>query len=87
LRPATPVAQAAPCQSEDKSSDTAADMKTMILENGSVDLRSMLQKVEHRVIDAALDLSEGSVSQAADMLRMKRTTLIGRMQKLGIRAC
>lgn len=87
LRPATPVAQTAPCQSVDKSSDTAADMKTMILENGSVDLRSMLQKVEHRVIDAALDLSEGSVSQAADMLRMKRTTLIGRMQKLGIRAC
>jgi DNA-binding NtrC family response regulator len=46
----------------------------------------MVQKVEHRIIDAALDLSDGSVSQAAEMLHLKRTTLIGRMQKLGIRA-
>ena len=74
-------------ETTDKSGDTVADMKTMILEKGVVDLRSMLQKVEQRVIDAALDLSDGSVSQAADMLRLKRTTLIGRMQKLGIRAC
>jgi len=67
--------------------DTATEMRSMILETGSVDLRTMLQKVEHRVIDAALDLSDGSVSQAAEMLRLKRTTLIGRMQKLGMRAC
>lgn len=70
-----------------QGNDTATDMKAMILETGSVDLRCMLQKVEHRLIDAALDLSDGSVSQAADMLRLKRTTLIGRMQKLGIRTC
>lgn len=76
------------CTSDDDSPrDTAAEMKAMILETGSVDLRTMLQKVEHRVIDAALDLSDGSVSQAADMLRLKRTTLIGRMQKLGMRGC
>ena len=87
FRPAAPAVQTAPGTSAERSGDTIADMKAMILENGSVDLRSMLQKVEHRVIDAALDLSEGSVSQAADMLRLKRTTLIGRMQKLGIRTC
>ena len=69
------------------SGDTMADMKGMLLGSGSLDLRSMLQKIEHRVIDAALDLSEGSVSQAADMLQLKRTTLIGRMQKLGLRNC
>ena len=60
-------------------------MKEVILRTGSLDLRGTLQKVEHRVIDAALELSKGSVSQAADMLQLKRTTLIGRMQKLGIR--
>lgn len=69
------------------SGDTMADMKGMLLGSGSLDLRSMLQKIEHRIIDAALDLSEGSVSQAADMLQLKRTTLIGRMQKLGLRNC
>ncbi|WP_188484090.1 sigma-54 interaction domain-containing protein [Marivita lacus] len=88
LRPAVPVAPAAvPDATMDSCGDTATDMKSLILENGTVDLRGMLQKVEQRVIDAALDLSEGSVSQAADMLRLKRTTLIGRMQKLGIRPC
>ena len=64
-----------------------ADMKGMLLGSGSLDLRSMLQKIEHRIIDAALDLSEGSVSQAADMLQLKRTKLTGRMQKLGLRNC
>lgn len=81
-----PDAPSTPRSGHESTGDAATDMKTMILENGSVDLRSMLQKVENRVIDAALELSDGSVSQAADMLRLKRTTLIGRMQKLGIRA-
>lgn len=87
LRPAAQEAAPAPSQTMNGGADTAADMKSMILESGSVDMRTMLQKVEQRLIDAALDLSEGSVSQAADMLRLKRTTLIGRMQKLGIRTC
>lgn len=86
LIPVTRIATAAPCQAVESGGDTTADIKTMILENGSVDLRGMVQKVEHRIIDAALDLSDGSVSQAAEMLHLKRTTLIGRMQKLGIRA-
>jgi sigma-54 specific flagellar transcriptional regulator A len=84
---ADPAAAKTPSIPVDGSQDTSADMKTMIQENGSVDLRAMLQKVEQRLIEGALDLSEGSVSQAADMLRLKRTTLIGRMQKLGMRDC
>lgn len=87
LRRPAPQPEPAAAPSPDRAADTVTDMKAMILETGSLDLRGMLQKVEHRVIDAALDLSEGSVSQAADMLRLKRTTLIGRMQKLGIRSC
>ena len=87
LRTTAPTANRATPKAIDSSGDTTADMKAMILGSGSVDLRGMLQKIEHRIIDAALDLSEGSVSQAADMLRLKRTTLIGRMQKLGIRTC
>ena len=87
LRTTAPTASRATPKAIDSSGDTTADMKAMILGSGSVDLRGMLQKIEHRIINAALDLSEGSVSQAADMLRLKRTTLIGRMQKLGIRTC
>lgn len=76
-----------PCAPIDGAPGTGADMKTMILEKGTVDLRAMLQRVEHRMIETALDISEGCISQAASMLHTKRTTLIGRIQKLGIRNC
>lgn len=76
-----------PCAPVDGSHGTGADMKTMILEKGAVDLRAMLQRVEQRMIETALDLSEDCVAQAAEMLQVKRTTLIGRMQKLGVRNC
>lgn len=60
------------------------DLRQLLSESGSIDLRAMLQRLEKRVIRSALDLSEGRVSPAADMLQLKRTTLIGRMQKLGL---
>lgn len=62
------------------------DLKSMLLENKTVDLRAMLHKIEARIIASAVELSGGSTTQAAQMLRLKRTTLIGRMQKLGLRA-
>lgn len=62
----------------------APDLREAIAEKGSVDLRSMLQQIEERLILDALTLSDGRVTQAAEMLRLKRTTLIGKMQKLGI---
>lgn len=61
-----------------------ADVKEMMTQSGSVDLRQMLQRVEERLILSALELSHGRVTQAAEILRLKRTTLIGRMQKLGL---
>ncbi|MFD0857536.1 sigma-54 interaction domain-containing protein [Roseovarius aquimarinus] len=67
-------------------SEGGPDVKQMMTETGSVDLRGMLQRVEERLILTALELSEGRVTQAARMLRLKRTTLIGRMQKLGLDA-
>lgn len=62
----------------------APDLREAIAEKGSVDLRSMLQQIEEKLILDALQLSDGRVTQAAEMLRLKRTTLIGKMQKLGI---
>lgn len=60
------------------------DLKGMLTESGTLDLRTMLQRVEVKVIQSALELSEGRVTRAAEMLRLKRTTLISRMQKLGL---
>jgi len=41
----------------------------------------MLQRVEVKVIQSALELSEGRVTRAAEMLRLKRTTLIEKLKK------
>lgn len=60
------------------------DLTQMLRETESVDLRGMLQKLEAKLIESALDLANGRVTRAADILRLKRTTLIGRMQKLGL---
>lgn len=62
----------------------AAGFKEELTEKGSIDLRGTLQRIEEKMILSALELCEGSVTQTAEMLRLKRTTLIGRMQKLGI---
>lgn len=78
-------AQAPAADSPDMSGDTSADIRTILAERKTVDFRDMVLKVEKRIIEAALDLSQGSVSDAARMLRLKRTTLIGRMQAAGLR--
>ncbi len=59
-------------------------MRQILLEKGTIDFRSTMNGVERKMIQTALELSEGCVTQAANMLQVKRTTLIGRMTKLGI---
>ena len=50
----------------------------------SIDLRGHLRDIEVVLIEAALVKSGGMVSQAADTLRLRRTTLIEKMKKLMI---
>jgi len=50
----------------------------------NIDLRRHLQEVEVVLIEAALEKSDGMVSQAADSLKLRRTTLIEKMKKLMI---
>jgi DNA-binding NtrC family response regulator len=78
-------AQAAPVESPEMPPDTITDIRTILAERQSVDFRDMMMKVEKRIIEAALELSDGSISDAARMLQLKRTTLIGRMQATGLR--
>ena len=49
-----------------------------------VDLRSHLRDIEETLIEAALEQSGGMISHAADMLKLRRTTLIEKMKKLMI---
>ena len=48
----------------------------------SIDLRRHLSDIESVLIEAALENTEGSVSQAAAKLGLRRTTLIEKMKKL-----
>ena len=50
----------------------------------SVNLRGYLQDIEAGMIEAALELNKGCVAHAAKALRLKRTTMIEKMKKLGI---
>ena len=50
----------------------------------SIDLRRHLSDIESVLIEAALESTEGSVSQAAERLGLRRTTLIEKMKKLMI---
>lgn len=51
---------------------------------GDLDLRIYLRDIEVTLIEAALERRKGCVSQAADALRLRRTTLIEKMRKYGI---
>ena len=50
----------------------------------TIDLRKHLRDVEVVLIEAALEKTEGMVSQAASSLKLRRTTLIEKMKKLMI---
>lgn len=52
---------------------------------GDIDLRGYIRDIEVALIEAALDKRQGNVAQAADALRLRRTTLIEKMKKFGIR--
>jgi len=50
----------------------------------TIDVRRHLQDVEIVLIEAALEKSNGMISQAADALKLRRTTLIEKMKKFMI---
>ncbi|MEY4696483.1 MAG: hypothetical protein RIT14_911, partial [Pseudomonadota bacterium] len=52
---------------------------------GDIDLRGYIRDIEVALIEAALDKRQGNVAQAAEALRLRRTTLIEKMKKFGIR--
>jgi sigma-54 specific flagellar transcriptional regulator A len=49
-----------------------------------LDLKKHLSRIEHSLIKQALDEANGVVAQAANRLRMRRTTLVEKLRKYGI---
>lgn len=57
----------------------------LLKDSASLDLRVYLRDIEVASIEAALARTNSSVTASADMLRLRRTTLIEKMKKYGIK--
>lgn len=60
------------------------DYKPWFVHHDSIDLRGHLRDIEVVLIEAALTMTDGMVSHAAERLNIGRTTLIEKMKKLVI---
>ncbi|HAS23123.1 MAG TPA: sigma-54-dependent Fis family transcriptional regulator, partial [Idiomarina loihiensis] len=65
----------------DDDTHSAADSE---LPDDGVNLKDMLTEIETGMIAQALDKSDWVVAKAADLLSMRRTTLVEKMKKYGI---
>ena len=55
-----------------------------LLPQEGLDMRAHLQAIERRLVEQALERSNGTVAHAARMLGLRRTTLVEKLRKLGI---
>ena len=73
---------------ENNSSGVSAvsDDQTLagVLPAGGINLKDVLSELEVNLIRQALDKQNGVTSRAAEMLGMRRTTLVEKMKKYGI---
>jgi len=60
---------------------TGLDADRVVLPEDGIDLRAFVERIEHRLIDQALERTGGNRSKAAQLLRLNRTTLVERLRK------
>ncbi len=65
-----------------RTSDTSADATEVELPDEGIDIRKTLDALETRLTLEALKRCEGNKAKAAEMLGLKRTTLIERLKRL-----
>jgi len=65
---------------------TFGQLEAQSLPDQGIDLKAHLASLEAEYIEEALARSGGTVSKAAAMLGMQRTTLVEKMKKLGIKS-
>ena len=69
---------------EPVSQESVGDPFAQVLPEDGVNLKEMLAELEMEMIRQALDAQDGVVARAADMLGMRRTTLVEKMKKYGM---
>ena len=72
----------APAQDAQRG-DPVAQARSELLSGRPFSLDGVLRSVEQAYLDAALEIAQGNVSQAAKLLGLSRTTLYGRLEAAG----
>jgi DNA-binding NtrC family response regulator len=67
----------------DNQTSVSDDMIAQQIKTGEFDLDTLLDEIESRSIRIALEMNDNNVSKAAKALKINRTTLYSRVQKLG----
>lgn len=57
-----------------------------VLPKEGVNLRDMVSQIETDMIRQALEAADGVVTRAAEILQMRRTTLVEKIKKYGLSA-
>ncbi|MBQ8707954.1 MAG: sigma-54-dependent Fis family transcriptional regulator [Succinivibrionaceae bacterium] len=81
-----PAAAASLATSDAASSDSEAAAFAQVLPEDGINLKDMLADLEINMIRQALDKVGGVTARAAELLGMRRTTLVEKMKKYGITA-
>ena len=76
-------AELAPASEGPAPADPVARARAEILAEPAFSLEAALKCFEQAYVDAALDISQGNVSQAAKLLGISRSTLYGRLEASG----
>ncbi|HSG60039.1 MAG TPA: helix-turn-helix domain-containing protein, partial [Pseudomonadales bacterium] len=63
------------------ASEQEAPVNTISLGSDGIDLKEHIANIEKDLIQQALEESEGVVARAAELLQMRRTTLVEKMRK------
>jgi sigma-54 specific flagellar transcriptional regulator A len=70
----------------DDADDEEGDVEDMELPRGGIDLKDHLSAIEVGLIRKALEEADGTVAEAARLLRMRRTTLVEKLRKYRLSA-
>ena len=81
-----PATAASLATSDAASSDSEAAAFAQVLPDDGINLKDMLADLEINMIRQALDKVGGVTARAAELLGMRRTTLVEKMKKYGITA-
>lgn len=81
---AIPVVDVSPLASSSGPTDMVTEGLGSVLPADGLDLKAHLYNIEQKLIQEALSRSGGTVSQAARLLGLRRTTLVEKMRRFGM---